>query len=87
MPIYASLSVSVNYKALVGNFNNNDANSMICSELYNRAYFDANGSIPDGVNRDYGKDWGQRISPQDDFNARDEYGKELSEIIVVGGSQ
>ncbi|MDD4957656.1 MAG: cysteine peptidase family C39 domain-containing protein [Candidatus Omnitrophica bacterium] len=85
MPIYASLSVSVNYKALVGNFNNNNTNSMICSELYNRAYFDANGSIPDGVNRDYDKDWGQRISPQDDFNAREEYGRELSTIVAGGG--
>ncbi|MFH0771901.1 MAG: hypothetical protein V1933_04715 [Candidatus Omnitrophota bacterium] len=75
-------AVSVNLKALVGNYNNNDPNSMICSELYNRAYYLVNDkTLPSGITRDYSLDWGQRISPQDDYNARNEYGKPLSAIV------
>ncbi|MFH0772468.1 MAG: hypothetical protein V1933_07600, partial [Candidatus Omnitrophota bacterium] len=79
--IYANQKVSVNLKALIGNYNNNDPNSMICSALYNQAYYAVKGELPPGITRDYSLDWGQRISPQDDYNARNEYGELLSVII------
>ena len=80
--MYATDPVSINFKELVGYYSPNDFDSMVCSELFNRAYYAVFRRLPEGVVRYHWYALEVRISPQDDYLAKDEYGRLLSEIVV-----
>ena len=81
VPISSTQNVSVNLTQIIGYYSPEDSDSMICSELYNRAYFGVFKNLPLGVTRYHYKTLEVRISPQDDYNARNKYGKLLSDIV------